>query len=38
LTNGDTTKIPQLVFICGGDLLESFSVPDLWSSDDVRKS
>ena len=28
--------MPQLMLICGGDLLESFSVPDLWADDHVR--
>ena len=26
---------PQLLLLCGGDLLETFSVPDLWKDEDV---
>ena len=28
-------EIPQLLLLCGGDLLETFSVPDLWQDEDV---
>jgi hypothetical protein len=27
--------IPKMFLLCGGDLLESFSVPGLWQDDDV---
>lgn len=26
---------PRLLLLCGGDLLETFSVPGLWKDDDV---
>ena len=26
----------RLFFICGGDLLESFSVPNLWKNEDIE--
>ena len=32
LTSG---VVPRVLFICGGDLLESFSVPGLWLEEDV---
>lgn len=31
----DTSPI-QIKLLCGGDLLESFAVPDLWMEEDVR--
>ena len=30
------TKLFRLFFICGGDLLESFSVPKLWKNEDIE--
>ena len=26
----------KIKLLCGADMLESFAVPDLWSTDDVR--
>ena len=30
-------EIPQILLVCGGDLLESFSVPGLWKGEDVME-
>jgi len=29
-------EIPQILLVCGGDLLESFSVPGLWKGEDIQ--
>jgi len=31
----DSDEVPQLIFLCGADLLESFNTPDLWIASDV---
>ena len=36
-TLSETKEMPHLMMICGGDLLESFSVPDLWKPEDMEK-
>lgn len=36
VTSSSATATPQLMMICGGDLLESFSVPDLWKPEDME--
>ena len=30
------TQLFRLFFICGGDLLESFSIPNLWKNEDIE--
>lgn len=37
LNESDPGEIPKLVFICGADLLESFSVPNLWMESDIER-
>ena len=32
----DAVETPRLLFVCGGDLLETFSTPGLWQEEDVR--
>ncbi|GBN07102.1 hypothetical protein AVEN_74655-1, partial [Araneus ventricosus] len=34
----DLSQPVHLMLLCGGDLLESFNVPDLWASADVSSS
>jgi nicotinamide mononucleotide adenylyltransferase len=29
-------KVPQIVYLCGADLLESFAVPGLWKDADIE--
>lgn len=33
----DERDIPQLMLLCGGDVLESFGVPDLWKKEDIEE-
>ena len=36
LTTTPLTAHPRLMLLCGGDLLESFSIPNLWSNEDIE--
>ena len=35
LPDSDLIEPPKIFLLCGGDLLESFSVPGLWQTEDV---